>query len=137
MAVMPHNSDSNNARICLIVSIAFHALLALLLAFVVLKPQEEVASEFMAIQMVSAPRQTKPPRKLQLRDSIIGIRKHGAPKAKALPVPHRANADVKSYSRAEMAISEDQTSIPDLVTNVANLKLRFQMPRTVASGATV
>jgi len=133
------NSELNKrARISLLVSMILHALLALVLSFILLERHQEVASEYMTVDMITPSRRIIPPRRIETRDSILDVRQSSKQRLRAPSNPQRQNpANVDTDYSSLTDESDRPAAFQELATDASLLKSRFEMALPKAKGSDI
>ena len=135
---MTDPSGKRRTQTSLLLSLILHALMALALAFVLVEQSAEIASESLAVDMISPVKRTTPPRRMERREAWQNTpdpRNLKKEKAKARFEPRRfEQADIDSTHQLR---SDAATPLLELTTRAKRLKSRFDMPLPGATGANV
>lgn len=123
-------------RIPFLISLIFHAVLALILGVVLLENPQEKAKEFVTVDISKSVRRIVPTKRVVMRESIPILRDPTAASAKNVFQPLRSDqSNIRVDMKRKPDISEPVTTLPELATSAHDLRSRFDMKLPRASGA--
>ena len=120
----------------LLLSLILHTLMALVLAFVLIDRSAEIASESLAVEMISPVKRITPPRRMERREAwqntpdLSSLKKEKA----------KARFELRRFEQIDIDFTDQpRSSAPplELTTRADRLKSRFDMPLPRATGADV